>query len=190
MISSITGINRPAWWYRPRATTPPGSPNLDKTPDLIDYGFGLGSGNPRDDGVQYGLNIAVLEKALNGSWGKIVVWNAKSLGSLEMKVNLAEVTAGKTLKYQIKVKNTSPARQSFTLTNAIPANTTFQKGPGYHADINSIKWTGVLKPNQTKVINFWVRVNAGVPVSTVITNTATLADDTSGAEADISSTVK
>jgi immune inhibitor A len=185
------------YWDKPASLVVPATgdystriTNLDKTPDLADYGFGLGTGNPRDDGVQYGLNIAVLDKALNGSWGKIVVWNAKSLGSLEMKVNLAEVTPGQTLKYQIKVTNTSPARQSFTVTNAIPANTKFQKGPGYHADSNSIIWTGVLKPNQTKVINFWVKVNAGVPASTVITNMATLADDTSGDDAQITSTVK
>ncbi len=170
--------------------------DINKQPFLDLYGvnpFGdtvLGSGNPRDDGVQYGVNIAVLDKALNGSWGKIVVWNAKSLGSLEMKVNLAEVKAGQTLKFQVTVKNISPARQSFTVTNEIPANTTFQKGLYYVASLNSIKWTGVLEPNQTKVLNFWVKVNMGVPVSTVITNMATLEDDASGAVAQISSTVK
>ena len=39
----------------------------------------LGSGDPRDSGVQYGVNIAVLQKARNGSWGKLAVWNAKTL---------------------------------------------------------------------------------------------------------------
>jgi immune inhibitor A len=192
------------FWDAPASLVVPGTgvyttkiTNGDKTlaTDLFGIDMGdtiLGSGNPRDEGagVQYGVNIAVLQKALNGSWGKIVVWNAKSLGSLEMKVNRAEVKAGQTLKFQIKVKNISPARQSFTFTNEIPANTTFQKGAYYVSSINSIRWTGVLAPNQTKTINFWVKVNMGTPVSTVITNTATLADDASGATASAISVVK
>ena len=185
------------YWDRPASLVVPASGDystritlLDQSPDLLDYGFGLGSGNPRDDGVQYGVNIAVLDKANNGSWGKIVVWNALSLGSLEMKVNLDEVFPGQSLKYRITVKNTSPARQSFTVTDEIPANTTFWKGSGYNASTNSIKWTGVLKPNQTKVINFIVKVNMGVPVSTIINNIALLADDASGDGASASSVVK
>ena len=73
---------------------------LDKTPGTELYGIPLdatnftGSGDPRDEAVQYGVNIAVLAKANNGSWGKIAVWNASSMGSVEVKVNLAEAFAG------------------------------------------------------------------------------------------------
>ena len=53
----------------------------DKTPATDLYGIDLGdtilgSGNPGDDGVQYGLHMAVLDKAKDGSWGKIKVWNS------------------------------------------------------------------------------------------------------------------
>ena len=51
----------------------------DKTPatDLygIDIGTVLGTGNPGDAGVQYGLHLAVLAQAQNGEWGVIQVWN-------------------------------------------------------------------------------------------------------------------
>lgn len=35
----------------------------------------LGSGNPGDNNVQYGLNIEVLDQAPDGSWGEIAVYN-------------------------------------------------------------------------------------------------------------------
>jgi immune inhibitor A len=53
----------------------------DKTPATDLYGINpygdtvLGTGNPGDAGVHYGLKIAVLDKATDGSWGKISVWN-------------------------------------------------------------------------------------------------------------------
>ncbi len=52
----------------------------DKTPatDLygIDIGTILGSGNPGDAGVQYGLRMKILSKAKDGTWGIIQVWNS------------------------------------------------------------------------------------------------------------------
>jgi len=52
----------------------------DKTPatDLygIDIGTVLGTGNPGDAAVQYGLHLAVLANAKNGEWGIIQVWNS------------------------------------------------------------------------------------------------------------------
>ncbi|MCK5922927.1 MAG: immune inhibitor A, partial [Methylococcales bacterium] len=36
----------------------------------------LGSGNPGDTDVQYGLHIEIVEEAADGTWGKIKVWNA------------------------------------------------------------------------------------------------------------------
>ena len=167
----------------------------DKTPltDLYGYDMGdtiLGSGDPRDDGVQYGVNIAVLDKAKDGSWGKIAVWNATSLADLAMKVNLAEAKPGQGLTYQLKVRNLSPAPQLFTVTDPLPANTTFLRGEGYNSATSAIEWTGTISPNQTKVLVFSVTVKAGTPSGTVITNTATLTDDALGATASATTTVK
>ena len=168
--------------------------NLDKTPATDLYGIDLGdtilgSGDPRDNGVQFGVNIAVLGKASNGSWGQIVVWNAKSLGSLDMMVNRWTALPGQAVAFQVRIKNISPAKQSFSVSDPIPANTTFFKGKSYDKATNSIKWTGTLKPNQTKVLTFWVKVDAGTPFGTEITNEAVLMDDASGANGSVTTVV-
>jgi immune inhibitor A len=166
----------------------------DKTPatDLygIDIGTVLGSGDPRDDGVQFGLNIAVLDKARDGSWGKIAVWNATSLAGLAVKVDKATAQAGDTLTYQLKVRNLGPAPQPFTVSDPIPANTTYRSGKHYVAATNSIEWAGTVKPNQTLVATFSVRVNAGTASGTVITNDAVLSDDASGSSASATTRIK
>jgi len=53
----------------------------DKSPATDLYGIDLGdtilgSGNPGDAAVQYGLHLAVLANAKNGEWGIIQVWNS------------------------------------------------------------------------------------------------------------------
>ena len=55
----------------------------DKTPATDLYGFDIGgtitgTGNPGDDGVQYGLHLAVLSKSKDGTWGIIQVWNSST----------------------------------------------------------------------------------------------------------------
>jgi uncharacterized repeat protein (TIGR01451 family) len=174
----------------------------DKTPLTDFYGADLGdtilgSGDPRDNGVQYGLNIAVLDKAKDGSWGKIAVWNATSLVGLEMKVNQDKALPRDILKYELKVRNLGPAPQPFTVSDPIPANTTYFKDNHdnhhdnyYNAATNSIEWTGTIGPNQTKVIEFWVKVNKGTPTGTEITNLATLSDDALGSSALATTIVK
>jgi uncharacterized repeat protein (TIGR01451 family) len=147
--------------------------------------------------VQYGLNIAVLDKARDGSWGKIAVWNATSLVGLQMKVSQAKVLPGGFLKYELKVRNLGPAPQPFTVSDPIPANTTyFGDGHSHHHDdyynaaTNSIEWTGTIGPNQTREIEFWVKVNKSTPLGTEITNEATLSDDALGSSASATTIVK
>jgi immune inhibitor A len=53
----------------------------DKSPATDLYGIDLGdtilgSGNPGDAAVQYGLHLAVRANAKNGEWGIIQVWNS------------------------------------------------------------------------------------------------------------------
>jgi immune inhibitor A len=168
--------------------------NLDKTPatDLYgaDLGFTvLGTGNPRDDKVQYGLNIAVLDKAKDGSWGKIAVWNATSLADLEMKVNREKAYGGNILMYQLKVRNVSPAPQKFMVSDTLPENTTYLRGGGYDKVTNTVTWEGTVEPNEVKVTHMWVRVNAGAERGTEIVNTATLTDDANGDSASATTTV-
>jgi immune inhibitor A len=158
-------------------------------PDLFGIDLGdtiLGTGDPRDDGVQYGVNIAVLGKASDGTWGRIVVWNAKSLGSLVMTASQTTVSAGSSLTYKLTVKNVSPAAQTFTVKNPLPANTTYKSGDFYNSVSKSIEWTGTVPAGATKTLIFTVVV--GTPGT--ITNTATLDDDASGATATLKVTVK
>jgi immune inhibitor A len=166
----------------------------DKTPATSLYGIDLGdtilgTGNPRDAGVQYGLNIAVLDKSKDGSWGKIAVWNATSLVSLEKKVDATQAIPGQLLMYQLKVRNLSPAPQPFAVSDPIPTNTTYKKGDYYNAAMKSIEWTGTIAPNETKVSQFWVTVNAGTPAGTVIRNQAVLYDDALGSNASVTTVI-
>ena len=168
---------------------------VTRTPAYDLYGIDmgdtiLGSGNPRDDGVQYGVNIAVLDKAEDGSWGKIAVWNATALTKLGVGATPTKVKRGATLMYTLSVRNLGPAPQPFAVSDPIPANTTYRMGGYYDPAKNSIEWTGTVGANQTKVLTFSVKVNAGTPHGTVITNSATLTDDGTGSKASVNTTVR
>ena len=83
-----------------------------------------------------------------------------------------------------------PAPQPFTVSDPIPANTTFLRGNYYNAGTNSIEWTETISPSETKVSQFWVTVDAGTLAGTVIQNNATLTDDTLGSSASATTVVK
>ena len=167
----------------------------DKTPATDLYGIDLGdtilgSGDPRDDGVQYGVNLAVIEDAKDGSWGRIAVWNATTLAKLGMHVSLTKVHQGQRLEYRLLVRNVSPAAQPFKVSDPIPAGTVFAGGRYYDAASNSVSWTGTVGANETKVLEFTVKVAGGTPAGTVITNVATLSDDALGSSASATTLVK
>ena len=140
--------------------------------------------------MQYGLNLAVLKQAKDGSCGRIAVWNATSLASLEMTVNLAKARPGQTLMYQLEVRNLSPAPQAVTVSDPIPANTTYKSGGYFNTATNCTEWTGTIAAYETRAIVFSVKVNAGTPAGTVITNNATLTDDASWSNASATTVVK
>jgi immune inhibitor A len=140
----------------------------------------LGTGDPRDDGVQYGVNLAVLDKARDGSWGSIAFWNAKSFGKLNMMAKQAKGFAGNFITYALTVRNVSPAAQPFSLTDAIPANTTYLAGGFYNPMTKSIVWNGTIPAGQTRNFMFTVGIKPGVAFGTKISNTATLGDDANG----------
>jgi len=190
------------FWDAPASLVVPAKENYttkitsgDKTPATYLYGYDmgdtiLGSGNPRDNEVQYGLNIAVLAKAKDGSWGKIAVWNATTLVKVDNMASLAQAFPGQVLMYQLKVRNLGPAPQPFAVSDAIPANTTFKSGAYYNAATNSIEWQGTISPSETKIATFLVTVNPGTPAGTVIKNEAKLSDDALGSSASATTVVK
>jgi immune inhibitor A len=156
--------------------------DLNKNPFTALYGatvngFELGTGNPGDSGVQFGLHIAVVGQAKAGSWGLIQVWNSPQVFELTKTVDKAVAVPGDTLHYVLTVKNTTPIWQTFTLTDPIPANTTFLQGWYYNAKKNQIRMEMVpIEANGTREFEFWVTVNANTPSGTTITNTAYMTD--------------
>jgi uncharacterized repeat protein (TIGR01451 family) len=162
----------------------------DKTPAIDLYGTDLGdtilgTGNPGDALVQFGLHLAVTDKARDGTWGMIKVWNSPTLVDLEKYVRTTHARPGGYLKYTLKVVNKTPVFQPFVVDDPLPANTTFIYGRYYDPVNKRIHWTGQLAPYQTRDIDFWVRINRDIPLGTVITNQANLAD---GALGDTAST--
>jgi len=197
--------------------------DVDKNPLLDLYGINpygdtvLGSGNPGDADMQYGLHIAVVDKARDGKWGVISVWNSPTVLELVKRVSPAEVKPGHTLTYTLKVTNTTPVSQTFELNDPIPTNTRFNRGryddhdskvsyeftestsdryhqshdgPYYDRTTNSIVWNGKIGPHRTQHFTFQVRVDRGTAVGTIITNTAVLTDSALGASATAKAVVK
>jgi immune inhibitor A len=180
------------WDWQASAAIPAKGPYTTKITDgdkkLLADMFGvdlgdtvLGTGDPRDDGVQYGINLAVLDKAKDGSWGSIVFWNATSLGDVSMKAAQSRnFFFGRTITYTLAVKNVSPASQRFTLADVIPDGTKYIKGAFYDRTTNTIQWKGTVPAKQTRYFTFTVKVDWGTPFGTEIKNTATLGDDANG----------
>jgi len=149
----------------------------------------LGSGNPGDDGVQWGLHAAVVNQAKDGSWGMIQVWNSPTVLELEKEVSRAEVKAGGRLKYTLTIMNTTPVHQTFVLDDPIPDHTTFRKGKYYDEGSDSIHWEGTIAPYGTLVTHFWVLVDSDVEEGTIITNDAYLIDGALGDSASVTTEV-
>ena len=169
--------------------------DLDKKPYTDLYGatvngLPLGTGNPGDSLVQYGLHLAVAKQSGDGKSADITVWNAPTVAGLTVAVDKTQASPKEILKYTLTVTNNSPVKQSFMVTNPIPANTTFKSGGGYKRDSNTIVWTGTVDPGKAKVGKFSVAVNVGTPAGTVITNTATMSDGALGGAASATTTVK
>ena len=150
----------------------------------------MGSGNPGDSLVQYGLHLAVAKQSGDGKWGEITVWNAPTVAGLNVAVDKTEALPKGILKYALTVTNNSPVKQAFTVTNPIPANTTFKSGAGYNRTSKTIVWSSTVDPGKSKVGKFSIMVNDGTVPGTVIQNTATLNDGALGSTASVTTTVK
>ncbi len=166
----------------------------DKTPATDLYGADLGdtilgTGNPGAEGVQYGLHIAVTDKARDGTWGIIKVWNSPALLSLDKRVSRSKAEPGSLLTYTIKVQNLTPAPQPFVLDDMVPAGTTIVGHMhDYDKATNSVHVTGTVPARGTSTIVLKVRVNRDAAAGTVITNTATLTDGAVGVLTDSTTT--
>lgn len=190
------------YWDRPASVVIPAKDNyttritwVDQTPvyDLYGADLGttiLGSGNPGDEGVQFGFHLAVIKKNKDGSTGTVVTWNSQNLFDISMKVNETAIRAGRTLAYTITFKNPTPVTQKFTLYVPVPEGTTYVSGEHFNAQQNAIVWEGSMVASATANIKLKVLVPEGTPKDTVIDATAYIYDEAVGNSASVSSTVK
>lgn len=184
------------WWDKAASMVVPAKGDystritwLDQTPltELFGIDVGgtvLGTGNPGDDGVQYGLHIAVLDKRSDGSAARILTWNSPALTKVEMTGAKKVKRAATYLNYQVKVSNITPMAQTITLTDVLPENTVLMAPTkGYTQVDNTLVWTGTLQPGQVKIINLTLLVSPGTPAGTVFTNSVFVDDDAIGSSA-------
>jgi immune inhibitor A len=174
--------------YTTRITWPDNTPAYDLYGEDVGFSI-LGSGNPGDDEVQFGLHMAVVRQADDGSWGAIRVWNSSAVLDLTKWVSRDTVPPGRLLRYWLKVKNLTPVRQTFVLDDPIPEHTTLMWGRHYDPDTNSIHWEGTVHPGSSRYTYFWVRVDSDTPVGTIITNEALLGDGALGDSASVTTEV-
>lgn len=165
---------------------------LDQLPYTGLYGYTvgpstLGSGNPGDDGVQFGVHAAVLKQDKKGKYAKIVVWSSPALVRVSMKAKAA-IAAGKKLTYTVTVENLTPAPQRYELACDVPAHTTFVKGKGYDAGYGTVRASGIVKKKARA--SFTVLVDAGLVPGTTITANAAATDDAQGASGGITTTIE
>jgi hypothetical protein len=175
--------------YTTKITWPDNSPAYDLYGTDLDITV-LGSGNPGDDEVQYGLHLGVARQAEDGSWAHIVVWNAPALLELEMYVDQVVWGSAQFLKYRMRVTNLSPGTQYFVLDDPIPEHTTYMGGRYYDADTNSIHVESRVGPRRARHFHFWVKVDEDTPSGTLITNQAVLTDDAVGDSASVTTEVQ
>jgi hypothetical protein len=169
--------------------------DVNKDPIYDFYGIDLGdtvlgSGNPGDSGVQYGLHLAVVGQEKYGKWGLIKVWNSSQVTDLTMRSHPEVVRPGRFIAYALKITNKTPVFQSFELNDAIPEYTTFFRGMFYDHETNSIHWKGKLAPYETKVVAFLVKVGKDTPKDTIIINEAYLTDGALGDSVTVETIVK
>ena len=93
---------------------------------------------------------------------------------------------------RVRSRRTQPspcAKQTFSVTDPIPPNMTYQSGGNYNSVTKSIEWTGSLEAGNSRTIAFTAKVNVGTAAGTTIENKAKLFDDASGSDASVSVTV-
>ncbi len=131
--------------------------NFDPFYPLFGAGVGntvLGTGNPVDDGVQYGVHIAPVQKAKDGSWALIKVWNSTKplLRSTVKAVPVAPHTNG-ALNYGVRVTNRSKIAVNYTIVATVPDGTTYRVSKGtFDPATNTVTFEATVKAGHSKYI--------------------------------------
>ena len=86
------------------------------------------------------------------------------------------------LEYKIHAINTGDAAATITLSDPIPAGTTYYDHDWsipnqyfmYNGSSDAMEWQGTIAPHSEWTFTFWVQVDANHPRGTNITNTASI----------------
>lgn len=109
---------------------------------------------------------------------------APDLSQSYKSVNLANVEGGDTLTYTIVLRNTSSVTTTATLTDSIPAYTTYVPGSAQASDNNPVTltggelhWSGSVIAGTSVIVQFSAQVTTtGLTPGDIITNAVQLAD--------------
>lgn len=145
--ASVVLPPRDGEYYSTRVTWPDKSrPHpLDGTPR--GSGHFLGSGNPGDASAQFGVHVEVIDKAEDGSWGVVRVYNAAVDYRL---VASARALPGHKSSFDAVMVNRGSTTTSVECTVTLPAELAASAGP--------TSWSGELAPGATEVFSVAVRV--------------------------------
>ncbi len=147
--ASVVLPSRDGELYSTRVTWPDKSrPHpLDGVP--VGSGHFLGSGNPGDANAQWGVHVEVLDKAQDGSWGAVRVYNAAVDYEL---IASALALPGRTSSFDAVMENRGAVTTTVTCTVTLPAELGVSEGP--------TSWSGDLAPGLTEVFSVAVRIPA------------------------------
>ena len=136
----------------------------------IDLGGGhyLGSGNPGDANVQYGVHIELLDKAADGSWGVIRIYNGAV--DYDMSASTAVAFPGTPLTYTVSINNRGSVTATVQYTTTLPSYVTLASG--------STTWSGTISPSAWITHNIVVTVSKDVPSGADLSATTVFYDGT------------
>jgi uncharacterized repeat protein (TIGR01451 family) len=128
----------------------------------------LGSGNPGDDNVQYGVHLELLDQAADGSWGLIRVYNAAV--DYGMSASSAVVYPGDLLTYTLSITNLGTVTATPQYTTTLPSYVTLVSG--------STTWSGEVSAGEGLEHDIIVTVADSTPAGADLTATTGFYDGT------------
>lgn len=138
--------------------------DADKNPLTSLYGtsvggFPLGSGDPGDDNAQFGLHIELVEKASDGSWGKIKIWNGAVGITPEPSTSVILGDETTDLDYQTIFENQGYTDTTVVATYTLPSEFVYEGGTA-EGNISAsdfdftheVVWTGVISAGKSMTV--------------------------------------
>lgn len=174
------------WWDRDASVVIPSRDGQVYSTRITDYdrnpfyplygatvaGLPLGSGNPGDVNAQFGLHIELVEKADDGSWGRVVIYNQAVDFETTHTQELTTLTPGTyTVTYQTVVENTGTMAASdvyvtYTLDADLTPVSFEDSGVGtveFPTDL--VWWTDELVAGETVTLTLVATYTAELPLS-------------------------